>query len=124
MDKQKILIVEDDTSLGELLTVRLVKEGFITELAIDGENAIESFRKEKPALILLDIILPGIDGFEVLKQVREDPNLKKIPVLILSNLEQKDDIQRGLSLGAQKFLIKASLDLDGIIENVKTALGK
>ncbi len=123
MNKQKILIVEDDTFLGELLVNYLAKEGFSSELAVDGESALVSVRKETPALILLDIILPGIDGYEVLRQLKKDPGLQKIPVLILSNLGQKDEVERGLKLGAQEFLIKAQLDLDDIAKKIKTILG-
>lgn len=123
MNKQKILVVEDDTFLSELLVNRLVKDGFMLELAVDGESALISVRKEPPAIILLDIVLPGIDGYEVLRQLKKDPSLQKIPVLILSNLGQKDEVEQGLRLGAQEFLVKAQLDLDSIAKKVKIALG-
>lgn len=123
MGKQKILIVEDDIFLGDLLENHLAKDGFVVELVVDGESALVSVHKENPALILLDIILPGIDGYEVLRQLKKDPGLQKIPVLILSNLGQKDEVERGLKLGAQEFLIKAQIDLNDITKKIKTILG-
>jgi len=118
----KILIVEDDKFLRELITKKLDKEGYETSQAVDGEEGLEKVKKEKPALVLLDLILPGIDGFEVLSKIKEDPALSRIPVIILSNLGQKEDVERGLKLGAIDYLIKAHFTPGEIIEKVRTNL--
>ena len=120
----KILIVEDDKFLRELIAKKLIKEGFDVEEAIDGEEGLRKAREVLPDLILLDLILPGIDGFEVLKTLKDDPKLSLIPVVILSNLGQRDEVEKGLSLGAVDFLIKAHFTPEEIIEKIKTVLSK
>ena len=122
MDK-KILIVEDDKFLRELISQKITKEGYQVVEAIDGEDGVKKAKEEKPDLILLDLILPGIDGFEVLSSIKEDPSLSQVPVIILSNLGQKDDVERGLKLGAADYLIKAHFTPGEIIEKIKKSLG-
>jgi len=119
-----ILIIEDDKFLRELIVQKLIKEGFEISEAVDGEEGMKKVKEEKPDLILLDLILPGIDGFEVLARMKEDPVLAAIPVIILSNLGQKEDVERGLKLGAVDYLIKAHFTPGEIIEKVKTVLGR
>ena len=116
------LIIEDDKFLRELITQKLIKEGYETSEAIDGEEGIKKIKEEKPDLVLLDLILPGIDGFEVLSKMKEDLALAQIPVIILSNLGQKEDVERGLKLGAVDYLIKAHFTPGEIIEKIKNAL--
>jgi len=89
---------------------------------VDGEEGIKKIKEEKPGLVLLDLILPGIDGFEVLTKMREDPSLSSIPVIILSNLGQKEDVERGLKLGAADYLIKAHFTPGEIIDKIKTVM--
>ena len=120
----KILIIEDDKFLRELIAKKLLKEGFEIEEAIDGEEGLRKIKEVKPDLVLLDLILPGIDGFEVLKNIKEDPKLSLIPVVILSNLGQRDEVEKGLSLGAVDFLVKAHFTPEEIIEKIKTVLAK
>ena len=120
--EKTILIIEDDKFLRELIVQKLVKEGCNTSEAIDGEEGIKKVKEEKPDLVLLDLILPGIDGFEVLSKMKEDPALAQIPVIILSNLGQKDDVEKGLKLGAVDYLIKAHFTPGEIIDKVKNAL--
>ncbi len=119
---KKILIIEDDKFLRELIAQKLIKEGYNIVEAVDGEKGIKSVKDEKPDLVLLDLILPGIDGFEVLSKIKEDPVLSQVPVIILSNLGQKDDIERGLKIGAADYLIKAHFTPGEIVEKVKTIL--
>lgn len=119
---KKILIVEDDKFLRELISQKLVKEGYDISEAIDGEEGIKKVKEEKPDLVLLDLILPGADGFEVLSRIKADPALAPIPVIILSNLGQKDDIEKGLKLGAVDYLIKAHFTPAEIIEKIKIVL--
>jgi len=85
---------------------------------VDGEKGLEAVEKEKPDLVLLDLILPGLDGFEVLTKIKENPAVSQIPVIILSNLGQKDDIEKGLKMGAKDYLIKAHFTPAEIIEKI------
>ncbi len=119
---QKILIVEDDKFLRELIARKLTQENFTISEAVDGEGGLKKIKEEKPDLVLLDLILPGIDGFEVLAKVKDDPALASIPVIILSNLGQREDVEKGMKLGAVDYLVKAHFTPNEIIEKVKTAL--
>jgi DNA-binding response OmpR family regulator len=118
----KILIVEDDKFLRELIAKKLKNEGFDVVEAVNGEEGLKKIKEERPDLVLLDLILPGIDGFEVLARVKEDPNLAQIPVIILSNLGQREEVERGLKLGARDYLIKAHFTPGEIVEKIKNIL--
>lgn len=118
----KILIVEDDKFLRELIVAKLSKENYDVVVAVDGEEGIKKVKEEKPGLILLDLILPGIDGFEVLSQIKNDPSVAHIPVIIVSNLGQREDIERGISLGANDYLIKAHFTPGEIIDKIRAVL--
>ncbi|HLM83775.1 MAG TPA: response regulator [Candidatus Bathyarchaeia archaeon] len=119
--KKKILIVEDDRALQSALAEFLLQEGCETINAFDGEEGLQKTEAEKPDLILLDLILPKKDGFEVLAEIMKGPN-KDIPVLILTNLEDLDNVQKALDLGAKTFMIKSDLSLRDIVEKVKENL--
>ncbi len=121
--KGNVLVVEDDKFLRELLVRKLFSEGFATESAIDSVSAFEILSKQKPQIILLDLILPGEDGFSILEKIKKDSNLANIPVIILSNLGQQEDIDRAMALGAMDFMVKANFTLDEIVEKVTKALG-
>lgn len=120
----KILLVEDDKFLRELIARKLTQEQYEVVQVADGEEALKQIGKEKPDLVLLDLILPGIDGFEVLAKIEEDVKVAAVPVIILSNLGQKEDVERGLKLGAVDYLVKAHFTPNEIIEKVKQALAK
>jgi len=122
MDPKTILIVEDDKFLRDLIARKLTTEGFNILSAVDGEEGIKKIKEEKPDLILLDLILPGIDGFEVLSQMKTDPDIASIPVIILSNLGQREEVEKGLKLGAVDYLIKAHFTPGEIIEKIKNTL--
>lgn len=117
-----ILVIEDDKFLRELIAQKLLRENYDVSEAIDGEEGIKKIKEEKPDLILLDLILPGIDGFEVLAQTKKDPAVASIPIIILSNLGQKEDIEKGLKMGATDYLIKAHFTPGEIIEKIKNVL--
>ncbi len=117
-----ILVIEDDKFLRELMAQKLIKEGFNISEAVDGEEGLKKIKEEKPGLILLDLILPGIDGFEVLSRMKEDPETSRTPVIILSNLGQREDVERGLKLGATDYLIKAHFPPGQIIEKIKNII--
>lgn len=122
----KIFLIEDDRFLRGLMVKKLDDSGYQTEVATDGEEALFKIKEmdPKPDIILLDLILPGIDGFEVLKQLKEDNNFNKIPVIILSNLGQKFEIERGKSLGAVDYMVKAHFTPDEVVERVRLALNR
>ncbi len=119
---KKILIVEDDKFLRELVARKLSSEGFEVLEAVDGEEGIKKIKEGKPDLVLLDLILPGIDGFEVLSKIKEDQELSSIPVIVLSNLGQREEVERGMKLGATDYLIKAHFTPGEIIEKIKNSL--
>jgi DNA-binding response OmpR family regulator len=118
---ETILIIEDDKFLREMMAQKLIKEDYEILEAIDGEKGMKMVKEERPNLVLLDLILPGIDGFEVLSRMKDDPALAKIPVIILSNLGQKEDVERGLEMGAVDYLIKAHFTPREIIDKIKGA---
>jgi DNA-binding response OmpR family regulator len=118
----KILIVEDDKFLRDLMSQKLAHEGFVVNTAVDGEEGLNSALADPPDLILLDLLLPKVDGFSVLEKIKTDPKLQKTPVLILSNLGQKEDVTRALSLGAVDFLIKSNFTLGEIVGKIKAIL--
>ncbi|MDD4062391.1 MAG: response regulator [Candidatus Pacebacteria bacterium] len=118
----KILVVEDDKFLRELITQKLAREGYDVVGAVDGEDGVVKVKENKPDIVLLDLILPGIDGFEVLAKIKEDEELSDIPVIILSNLGQRDDVDRGIKLGATDFLIKAHFTPSEIIEKIEAVM--
>ena len=122
MDK-KILIVEDDKFLRELIAQKVAKEGFTMIQAMDGEEGVKKAKEEKPDLVLLDLILPSMDGFAVLTAIKGDSTIAATPVIILSNLGQKDDVEKGLKLGAADYLIKAHFTPGEIIEKIRSILG-
>jgi two-component system, OmpR family, response regulator VicR len=119
--KQKILIIEDDRALQSALVEILTQEGYETISAFDGNEGVQKAGMEKPNLILLDLILPKKDGFEVLSEIKNSPS-KNIPVLILTNLEEIDNIQKALDLGAKTFMVKSDFSLRDIIEKIKENL--
>lgn len=118
----KILIVEDDKFLRELMTRKLNNEGFDLQEAIDGEEGLKKLETFKPDIILLDLILPGLDGFETLERIKDNPQTSEIPVLILSNLGQRDEIEKGLKLGAVDFMVKAHFTPEEIVGKIKSIL--
>ncbi|MBD3208044.1 MAG: response regulator [Candidatus Nealsonbacteria bacterium] len=119
----KILIIEDDRFLRELISKKLTDEGYDISQAVNGEEGIKKAKEVKPDLILLDLILPSMDGFEVLSRIKKDEGVASIPVIILSNLGQKEEVERGLDLGATDYMIKAHFTPGEIIEKIKNVLG-
>ncbi len=123
LEGKKILIVEDDALLSEMLAGKFSSEKTTVDHAADGEQALTMLKGKKYDLILLDIMLPKVDGFTVLNSLNDDPNSKGTPVIILSNLGQKNDVEKGLALGVKKYLVKAILSLDEVIEASREVLG-
>lgn len=120
--KAKVLFIEDDPILVEACLARFAQEKFETLVAIDGEEGLAKIEKERPDLILLDLILPKLDGFKLLEKIKKDPKTASIPVIILSNLGQDEEIKRGMALGAVSYLLKAICSLEEIVEKIKNQL--
>lgn len=120
----KILIIEDDDFLSSMYVSKFEKSGFQVEVATDGKEGLEKIKKGRPDLVLLDIVLPRLDGFEILKKIKEEPELKAIPVILLTNLGQKNEVEKGLSLGADEYIIKAHFTPTAVVAKVKEVLRK
>ena len=119
MDK-KVFIVEDDEFLRSLTVKRLEKEGYQVDVAVDGDSALGKIKEASPDIILLDLLLPGLSGFEVLKKIREDGPVKGTPVIVFSNLGQREDIEKAKALGVNDFLIKANFTLDDVVMKISS----
>lgn len=115
----KIVWVEDDKFLVSLIQKRM--EGTSAQLiqVTDGAVAYDKVKEVKPNVVVLDLLMPNIDGFEILRKIKADPETKAIPVLVLSNLGQKEEIEKAHDLGATKFVVKATIGLDGIIPEIE-----
>jgi DNA-binding response OmpR family regulator len=118
-EPKKILIVEDDRFLSSLMKARLEKEGFAVIQAFDGEEAMAILKTEVPSLIILDLIMPKVTGFEVLQMISITPPLDKIPVVIVSNLAQDSDIEKARQLGAKEYFIKVKVSIDDLVGKIK-----
>lgn len=118
----KILIVEDDTALQKTLQEFLTEEKFDVVCAGDGEEGIRISRQEKPDLILLDIILPKKDGYEVIKELKSNKETAKIPIVLLTNLGGIHDVEKALELGATTYLIKSDYKLEEVVKKIKGIL--
>lgn len=121
-EKTKILLVEDDRMISGMYDTKLRQEGFRVVLAENGADALELAIQEKPDLILLDIILPQIDGFAVLKELRLNPKTQEIPVVMLTNLGTPEDKDKGVRYGATEYLVKANLTPSDVAVTVKKFL--
>ena len=121
-NKKKILIIEDEVYLSEMYKMKFEFEGYIVLVAKDGQEGIDSTLSDKPDIILLDLVMPVKDGYQVLKELKENDETKKIPVLILSNLGQVDEIKKAMNDGADKYLIKANITPEQLVKEVKNAL--
>lgn len=120
----KVLIVEDETFLSSLLKGRFEKEGFEVDQAFDGEQALEILKKETPDVILLDLIMPKKSGFEVLEALSLDPRISRVPVVIITNLAQEEDIEKVKNLGALEYFVKARTSIDDLVQKIKEITSK
>ena len=117
-----ILLVEDDPFLIDIYNTKLEEAGFSVQTASDGDDVIEKLKEQKPDLLILDIVLPHIDGWEVLSKIKSTPEMEDLKVIILSNLGQKEEVEKGLELGATKYLIKAHHTPREVVEEIKKLL--
>jgi len=119
---KKILFIEDESVLQKTFDSAFKSEGYEVISALDGETGFNLAKAKKPDLIVLDMVLPKLTGFEVLKKLKETPGTKEIPVIVLTNLERMSDIDKALELGATTYLVKVNYSLDEVIKKVKKIL--
>jgi DNA-binding response OmpR family regulator len=122
--KTKVLIIEDEEMLANMYISKFEKEGYQAEKSENGRVGLEEAKTMKPDVILLDIMMPEVDGFMVLKDLKEDPATKNIPIIMLTNLGQEEDVEKGTKLGAIDYLVKANLTPAQVVEKVKEVLSK
>lgn len=120
----KIFIVEDDPLLRNLLSVRMEKSSFPTEFSRDGKDVIPAMKQFKPDAIILDLMLPGISGFEILEKIKKEQDLSDIPVIVFSNKDGEEERKRSQELGANAFYVKAMTDLAELVENIEGLVSK
>lgn len=116
---KKILIIEDERGLAEMYKLKFEKEGYVVLTAGDGASGLKMAQEELPDLVLLDIVMPGLDGFDVLRTLRGDPRTENLKIFVFSNLGQDDEIERGLQEGADKYLIKANLTPGQLMQKIE-----
>lgn len=121
---EKILVVEDEEILLTALQEELRQGGYETEGAVDGEDGLKKIQSYKPDLVLLDLVMPKLDGMAVLKKLKSDPQTAELPVVILTNLSDYDRISEALSLGAKDYLVKANYSLSDLMGKVKSVLSR
>ena len=120
---KKILFIEDESALQKTFGDILKQEGYEMTSALDGETGLKLAQTEEPDLILLDLVLPKMHGFEVLRVLKGDEKTKDIPIIVLTNLEGMGDLEKALDLGATTYLVKATYSLEEVIQKIKKALG-
>ena len=121
---KKILIIEDDPFLSEMYAAKFIENGFEAEVSSDGKSGLVKIEDFHPDLVLLDIVLPKMDGFEVLKKIKEKEELKEIPIVLLTNLGQKNEVEKGIVLGAEEYIIKAHFTPTAVVAKVNEILNK
>lgn len=117
-----ILLVEDDSFLIDIYTTKFREAGFDIESVVDGAEALRKIKEKNPDLVVLDIVLPHEDGWEIIEKIKKEKKLKDIKIIILSNLGQRAEVEKGLRLGAVKYLIKAHYTPSQVLEEVKKVL--
>jgi DNA-binding response OmpR family regulator len=120
--KTKVLIIEDDSYISDMYKIKFESENFETVVANNGIEGIKFLEKDVPDIILLDVVMPKVDGFSVLKKIKKNPKLDKIPVVLLTNLSQKENVERGFELGASSYIIKAHFTPSEVVEKIKEVL--
>lgn len=123
-DKQKILLIEDDPFIYEMYTTKFEHAGYAIDVATTGREGLERVKEWKPDIVLLDILIPELDGFGVLEAIRSAPETARLPVAMLTNLGQKEDIERGQKLGASAYIVKAHFTPQEVVSKVKALLAK
>jgi len=118
------MVIEDDPFLSSILKARLEKDGFTVIQAFNGEEALTKLRENSPGLVILDLIMPKMSGFEVLQVISIDPQLNKIPVVVVSNLGQDGDVEKAKGFGAVDYFIKMRMSIDELIVKIRGIIQK
>jgi len=117
-----ILLIEDDPFLIDIYSTKMKEAGFVVEVAQDGDDAFRKIKELIPDLVLLDIVLPTVNGWEILRDIKKDKMLKDLKIIILSNLGEKDEVEKGIKAGATKYLVKAHYTPSEVIKEIKKIL--
>ena len=120
--KNTILLIEDDPMLIDIYTTKFTEAGFEVKVADSGGKALSLLSKVSPSVIVMDIVLPHVDGWELLRAAQKQENLRNTKIIVLSNLGQKEEIEKGISLGADRYLIKAHFTPSQVVEEIKDLL--
>lgn len=124
MAEKYVLVVEDDPFYSKIYKTKLAKENLNAQMASNGDVAIKIIKESgAPELILLDLVMPGKDGFETLKELKADAGTKDIPVIVLSNLSQEEDVKRVMDMGASEYLIKSNTSIQTVVDKIRKSLG-
>lgn len=119
-----ILVAEDDVLYAKVYMNKLVKEGYLVTVVGNGTDALKKAKEIMPDLMLLDLIMPEMDGFEVLKKLKQDPETKKIRVVVMSNLGQDSDISKAKELGAEEYFVKTNMSIMDVMEKIRSYVGE
>lgn len=122
LEGKTVLWVEDDAFLRDIISKKLTNKQCKLLAAVNADETFAVLEKETPDIIMLDILLPGMNGYEILEKIKSNPKTKDVPIVVLSNFGQKSEIEKGIRLGAEKFLIKATLTLDEIVSEISKIL--
>ncbi|MFH1584557.1 MAG: response regulator [Patescibacteria group bacterium] len=121
---KRILFIEDESALQKAFSDTLAEEGYEVVSALDGEIGLRLAKEKKPDVILLDLVLPRLHGFDVLSRLKQDEETKHIPVIVMTNLEEMENVQKALELGATTYLVKSNYQLHDVVERVKQLLAE
>ncbi|MFH0969187.1 MAG: response regulator, partial [Patescibacteria group bacterium] len=119
---KKILLVEDDLFILNMYKEKIEKKNFKVECAEDGISALEIARESIPDAILLDVVMPLMDGFETLQAIKKDEKLRGIPIILLTNLGQREDVEKGLKMGAADYIIKAHFTPSEVVDKINSVI--
>lgn len=118
----KVLVVEDDKFLVSAYRAKLTKSGFEVQIALDGQDGIDALKTFSPDIILLDLVMPRKDGFTALAEIRAQEKWKTVPIIVTSNLGQKEDIDKAMALGANDYIIKSDLSMDALVTKINSSI--
>lgn len=124
MSNPKVLIVEDDQFILKAMKLQFETASYLVKTASDGEEALNTLKSWTPSAVILDILMPGKNGFEVLKEIKSNPKLKGMPVIIASNLNQEKDINQGIDLSAAEYIVKSDLSLSDLVRQTTNYINK
>lgn len=122
--KKRVLVIEDDKYLMNAYRVKLTKVGFEVQTASDGDEGLAALPSFNPDVVLLDLVMPKRDGFSFLEEMKQMEKFQKVPVIITSNLGQKEDVDRGMKLGAVDYIVKSNVGIEDIVTAINKALTK